>query len=156
SWSPARRRNVRASSLSSRADVPASIDNCAQRVRSIRQSSRLIPTCAYVRSNNRWIWLKSVSFTDKAVSWRRQSCLRCSEFRLQAVALAHRSGARVNAELQTEPRSPTVPMPSAKTECVAIASRSQRKRRTRVFVQVQQLIGKLVQREPDFSESIGQ
>src|SRR6478736_8744197 len=66
SWSPARRKNVRASSLSSRADVPASIDNCAERVRSIRQSSRLIPTCAYVRSNNRWIWLKSVSFTKKA------------------------------------------------------------------------------------------
>src|SRR5215831_18252913 len=42
------------------------MDNCAQRVRSIRQSSRLIPTCAYVRSNNRWIWLKSVSFTKKA------------------------------------------------------------------------------------------
>src|SRR5205814_5369226 len=61
-----RRKNVRASSLSSRADIPASIDNCAQRVRSIRQSSRLIPTCAYVRSNNRWIWLKSVSFTKKA------------------------------------------------------------------------------------------
>ena len=49
-----------------RADLPASIDNCAQRVRSIRQSSRLIPTCAYVRSNNRWIWLKSVSFTKKS------------------------------------------------------------------------------------------
>src|SRR5215472_15421297 len=42
------------------------MDNCAQRVRSIRQSSRLIPTCAYVRSNNRWIWLKSVSFTTRA------------------------------------------------------------------------------------------
>src|SRR6266516_7390241 len=25
-----------------------------------------MPTCAYVRSNNRWIWLKSVSFTKKA------------------------------------------------------------------------------------------
>src|SRR5262249_132704 len=42
------------------------MDNCTQRVRSIRQSSRLIPTCAYVRSNSRWIWLNSVSFTKKA------------------------------------------------------------------------------------------
>src|SRR5262249_48988000 len=42
------------------------MDSCAQRVLSIKQSSRLMPTCAYVRSNNRWIWLKSVSFTKKA------------------------------------------------------------------------------------------
>ena len=35
-------------------------------------------------------------------------------------------------------------------------SRSQRKRGTRVFIQIQQLIGKLIQREPDFAKSIGQ
>ena len=35
-------------------------------------------------------------------------------------------------------------------------SRSQRKRGTRVFVQIQQLIGKLIQREPDISKSIRQ
>src|SRR5262249_21377572 len=35
-------------------------------------------------------------------------------------------------------------------------SRSQRKRGTRVFVQVQQLVGKLIQRQPDLSKSIRQ
>src|SRR5205814_5451873 len=99
--------------------VSASIDNCAQRIRSIRQSSRLIPTCAYVRSNNRWIWLKSVSFTG---SKERRSLVR---------------------------RTPEVR--SAKKH-----SPSQTHRRTRVFVQIQQLIGKLIQSEPHLSKSIRQ
>src|SRR5439155_24444409 len=111
SWSPARRRNVRASSLNSRADFPARIDNCAQRVRSIRQSSRLIPTCAYVRSNNLCIWLKSVSFTN--IKERRSLVRR---------APPGRSGEE--------------------------ALRSQTKRRSRVVIQIEQPVGKLIKCEP--------
>src|SRR5438094_4157838 len=119
SWSPARRRNVRASSLNSRADFPASTDNCAQRVRSIKQSSRLIPTCAYVRSNNFWIWLNSVSFINTK-----------------------------SRQVGTIRRAP---------ECgfAVDASRSQTKRRARVLIEIEQTIGKLVQREPHVAKSIG-
>ncbi len=117
SWSPARRRNVRASSLNSRADLPANTDNCAQRVRSIRQSSRLIPTCAYVRSNNFWIWLKSVSFIG--IKERRSP--------MSAVASA-------KAEVR---RAPAVRFGKE-------TSRSQTERRSRVIIQIEQLIGKLI------------
>src|SRR4029077_20356473 len=120
SWSPARRRNVRASSLNSRADFPANTDNCAQRVRSIRQSSRLIPTCAYVRSNNFWIWLKRVSFINT---------------KSRPVGTVRRAPERGFA---------------------VDASRSQTKRRARVLIEIEQSIGKLVQREPDIAEWIWQ
>ena len=110
---------MRASSLNSRADFPARIDNCAQRVRSIRQSSRLIPTCAYVRSNNLCIWLKSVSFTN--IKERRSLVRRAPEGRL------------------AQKHSP-----------------SQTHRRSGVVIEIEQTIGKLIQREPDIAKSIGQ